>query len=466
MDRLKQENAQIRDKMFLGLCQFLMSGAAMWAILCVILGYYIPAIVPMAYIGFTLLNCAVKRDSAKPHLQVFVQMFFSMAMPMIFQMAMGGREESGLVMFWSFVPLVVISGYYRRQRSIFWLAFLITAMTAMIVYDPAWSEGSIVLHHGSVQSTLLAVNIGSVALVIFSAALMFVRTQGRSRKKTYALQDRLESAHSLIAQRNDHLEKSLLYAQRIQRALMPEQTGVDDVFSERFLWIKQKELVGGDSVWCVKKDDVVAMALVDCTGHGVPASLLSVMVHEILTNGFKQAGVEGPAALINFLYQRMEARLRNSDGLWNDNAEIAVVEFNRKDGSVCFAGTAMSMFVASPSGIQRIKGAGPIFTSDQAHALASQDQYVKLDPAGTSLYLYSDGVVDQFNQDRTERFGSSRLQDLITSVAHLPMDRQQECIVETMEDWKRNAMQTDDLTLTGLRLSPAFLGLSTQVKAA
>ncbi|MGV9012032.1 MAG: PP2C family protein-serine/threonine phosphatase [Flavobacteriales bacterium] len=466
MNKLKQENAQIRDKMFLGLCHFLISGAAMWAILCFVLGYYVPAAVPVVYIILTVLNCAVKRGSAKPYRQVFMQMFLSMAMPMIFQVAMGGREESGLVMFWSFVPLVAISGYYRRQRSIFWLAFLISAMTALIIYDPAWSEGRIILHHGSIQSTLLALNIGSVALVIFSAALMFVRVQGRSRKKMHALQDRLESAHSLIAQRNDHLEKSMLYAQRIQRALMPEQTGVDDVFSERFLWIKQKEQVGGDSMWCVKKGDVVAMALVDCTGHGVPASLLSVMVHEILTNGFKQAGVEGPAALINFLYQRMEARLRNSDGLWNDNAEIAVVEFNRKDGSVCFAGTAMSMFVSGPNGIQRIKGAGPIFTAEQARALASQDQYVKLDPAGTSLYLYSDGVVDQFNQEQTERFGSSRLQDLIISVAHLPMDRQQECFVETMEDWKRNAMQTDDLTLTGLRLSPEFLGLSHQVKAA
>ncbi len=466
MDKLKQENVEIRSKMFRGLCYFLVGGAAMWAMLCMALGHYVASAVPVAFILFTAVNFTMMRGSSKPHRHVFAQMFMSMTMPMLFQVAMGGLEQSGIVMFWSFVPLVAISGYYRRNSSLVWLAFLIAAMSAMIVYDPGWSGHGFTLHGGNMQRTLLAINIGTVALVIFSAALTFVRVQGRSRRKMHELQGKLECAHALIAERNDHLEKSMVYARRIQQALLPEKTGLEDLFSERFSWIDQKEQVGGDSIWYASKNDVVLMAVVDCTGHGVPASLLSVMVREILTSGFNRSTVTSPAALISFMYQRMEARLKNADGLWNDNAEIAVVEFNRATGTVRFAGTDMSMVVATAGGTERIQGSGPIFTSEQANALASRNHTVKLDPAGTNIYLYSDGVVDQFNGGMEERFGTARLHALMGSISHLPMAEQHQRFKEKLETWKGIGQQTDDLTLMGLRLSPQFLSLAAQASVA
>ncbi len=456
-EKLKQENAEIRASMFRNLCYLLLAGATMWTIICLVLGIFTPALIPFGFLVFTWLNLRAMRKASHPGWHAFVQMLCSTLLPMLFQVALGGLAPSGMVMFWSFVPVVAILGYYRWRPALIWSVSLTVVMGGLILIDPGWNGEHFVTHDGNLNSLLLAINIGAVALVIFSTALAFVKVQGKSRRTMYDLQERLGLAHGEIAERNEHLERSMQYAQRIQQALLPEHIGADDIFGERFTFIQQKEKVGGDSIWQAEMGDFLVLAMIDCTGHGVPGSLLSVLVHELLTSGFNRSDVDGPAALIEFLYRRMESRLKITDGLWNDSAEIAVVEFNRATGAIRFAGTDMSLVLVNPDGVQRIRGSGTVFSLEDANARCMLNHTVELPPQCSGIYLHSDGITDQFNEHGMIRFGSSRLYALLGSMSHLSMELQQARFMEEMTTWQGGAAQTDDMSLMGLRLAPQFL---------
>ena len=126
----------------------------------------------------------------------------------------------------------------------------------------------------------------------------------------------------------------------------------------------------------------------------------------------------------------------------------------------------MTLVLATSNGIQPIKGSGTLFTLGDAKNQCIADLSVQLDPIGTSIYLYSDGITDQFDALGNSRFGSTRLHALLGSMAHMPMEAQQARFIQEMGNWKGDATQTDDMSLTGIRLAPAFLKRSARSEAA
>lgn len=267
-----------------------------------------------------------------------------------------------------------------------------------------------------------------------------------SNKKIEKLNSKLENAYQ-------HISSSITYAKTIQDAMLPDPKVLSNCFPESFILYKPRDTIGGDFYWLRENESIFYVAVADCTGHGVPGALLSMIGIEKLNNillDYKE-----PADILTQLNKRITSALGQSANLANSNdgMDIALCSIDKKSRVICFAGAHRPLWIVrkDQKEVEVIRGAresigGRIFGTSESF----ENQEVKLQ-LGDTVYLLSDGYSDLFGGEHDKKITSRGLKQIIISIQDKTMNQQVNFLSNYIDEWKGSTEQIDDILVIGMR---------------
>ena len=263
----------------------------------------------------------------------------------------------------------------------------------------------------------------------------------------------LEAQKKLVEEKNAKITASITYGGRIQQAVMPSLAYLHTLFPEVFVLFKPRDIVSGDTYWCSKRGQKVLLAAIDCTGHGVPGALLSMLAQSMLNEIVNVWGITSPDLILYELHGKVRQILNQSEGTNHDGMEISLCVMDRKENRLEFAGAGTSLLMVQDGQLREVK-------ADKHSIGGLQKEEERLfqlhtfDLSGPSvLYLCSDGFQDQFGGPAGGKFMGKRLRDLLHAIHDQPLQQQHKILDATLTDWMGTGRQTDDILLLGVKLS-------------
>jgi len=261
-----------------------------------------------------------------------------------------------------------------------------------------------------------------------------------------------------IAKQNKNIKSSINYAKRIQEAMLPKTEQYPPIFQNSFILFKPRDTVSGDFYWMseVRKNSQqngdVAFASVDCTGHGVPGAFMSMIGINAL-NGLVNRGFNESHLLLDALDKEIRTALQQDVSGNSDGMDVSLCIYRQKENLVEFSGAKSPLVYIQNNELFRIKGDSHAIGGRARTTLgfSFKKHEIKIDKP-TVLYLFSDGYKDQFSADGKGKFLSKKLNKLLLDIHNLPMEDQLKTLEATIQAWKGDREQTDDILVMGLKL--------------
>ena len=273
----------------------------------------------------------------------------------------------------------------------------------------------------------------------------------QQQEKITSQRDSIEKKNRLLHTQNVHIHQSIKAALAIQEAILPETDRMSTLLPEHFVLFKPKDIVSGDFYWLESmNDNKVALAAIDCTGHGVQGAFMSMIGYNLLNNIVQQQKIEDPHQVLTALNKGVEKALRQKENGYKNGMDMALIVLEKQEDQVnlTFAGAKRHMyyFKKGDPTIHKIAAArhsigvaNPIF--HQEHLTLEQ---------GDTIYLSSDGYVDQ-NNERRKKMGKKKLEQMLVECQDLPMNKQNDILEQALNEHMKGVEQRDDILIIGLR---------------
>ena len=254
-----------------------------------------------------------------------------------------------------------------------------------------------------------------------------------------------------IQSKNKKINDSINYARRIQGAILPDNQIIKQVFPESFIFYKAKDVVSGDFPWFMQRGEDTFIAAVDCTGHGVPGALISLIGYFLLNDIVRSRGVSDPGEILDQLDDGVTKTLRqdSEESQSKDGMDIALCRIRKNE--IQYAGAHRPLYYMQKGEMVEVKGnkfpiGGGIY-KNQTNFTTTTIKAAK----GESIYFCSDGFPDQFGGPDNRKYGPKRLRSIIQKHHHKPMDEVHQTIGSSWEEWQGEEKQTDDVLMIGIK---------------
>lgn len=286
--------------------------------------------------------------------------------------------------------------------------------------------------------------------VLMLEALADITAQTIELVNTYQdLDRRVEERTAELDRTNREVTANIQYAKRVQEAMLPNAGAMDQALPEHFLIYRPKAIVSGDFYWMTESQGVVLLAVADCTGHGVTGALLSTMCSHQLDRTVSEFGLVHPGMILDMARELVWERLAGGSQM-ADGMDISLCSIDRRTRAVRWSGANSDLWYVSGGKLHEVKahreavGRTRNRTKFPSHRLQLEK--------GDTLYLMTDGFVDQFGGPKGKKYKSRHMQQLLQGLHMLPMKEQGELIRAAFEEWKGDLEQVDDVTVIGVRL--------------
>ncbi|MBP7807958.1 MAG: SpoIIE family protein phosphatase [Bacteroidia bacterium] len=310
---------------------------------------------------------------------------------------------------------------------------------------------------------LIASSVGILSVVIVAFVLF---RQNKNRQQANKL---LQHQNDEIVHQKKEITDSINYAKRIQLAILPPDKMVKQLLPNAFVLYKPKDVVSGDFYWLEEKNGMVMFAAVDCTGHGVPGAMMSVVGLNLLNQAVKEKGLTTPSEILKHLDTGVTDTLRQSadkDSI-KDGMDLSLCAYNPKTLELQYAGAFNNLWVVRKniSSSYKPQSKNELFFEEHLLEIKADkfpigsnldgvaDNYTnyKLQlQKGDCVYLYSDGFADQFGGPKGKKFKYNALKKFLVSVHELPPAEQREKLFSAFESWRGNLEQVDDILVIGV----------------
>lgn len=263
----------------------------------------------------------------------------------------------------------------------------------------------------------------------------------------------LEKSKNLIEIQNKKISESINYAKRIQDVILPSEKNIQDIIHQSFILYIPKDVVSGDFPFLYHDNQKTYVAAVDCTGHGVPGAMLSLIghliLHDILSKNQIQTCSEILQMMHNMIVKTLKQDVPGNDA--SDGMDIALCEIDLTRSLVKFSGAHRSLYQISNNQLIEHKGSRlPI--GGMQYKNKSYVEYT-IDAQKDDLFLiFSDGYQDQFGGPENEKFGTLRLQEFLLKNSQLPLPELKEAIRNEFLEWKKDNKQMDDILFIGFKI--------------
>lgn len=256
-----------------------------------------------------------------------------------------------------------------------------------------------------------------------------------------------------IQSRGRKITESINYAKRIQGAILPNNEVIRQFLPDSFMLYKARDVVSGDFPWFTNAGDIMYYAAVDCTGHGVPGALISLIGYFLLNDIVKGRKISDPGEILDLLDKGVTKTLRqdSDDSKTKDGMDIALCKIDLKNKKVSYAGAHRSLYFMNGNELEEIKGnkfpiGGGIYKNQTKFTCTTID--VK---KNDSIFFCSDGFPDQFGGPDNRKYGPKRLREAIVKYHKKSMTEINQKIDTEWTEWKGDQKQTDDVLLIGVR---------------
>ncbi len=294
---------------------------------------------------------------------------------------------------------------------------------------------------------------------ILSLALVFGFISYRTntiKKENKLLENKVSERTKQLAEKNRDITSSIEYAKRIQEAILPSKELIFSRLNQAFILYKPKDIVSGDFYWFGEKDNYKIIAVVDCTGHGVPGAFMSMIGHNLLNQIVSEKGVSDPGQILEELHKGVQSALKqgeNNDVDTNDGMDVSLLALNTETMECLWAGAFRSLIIVTNEGeLEKIDGNKyPVGGAQLDSNRIFTTQKIKLNK-NDCLYMFSDGYADQFGGAKGKKFMVRQFHDNLKSIHHFNVAEQQKALENQLNEWKGNFEQVDDVLVIGIKL--------------
>jgi serine phosphatase RsbU (regulator of sigma subunit) len=270
----------------------------------------------------------------------------------------------------------------------------------------------------------------------------FTKTQRAAKK-------RIEEQRAQLQYKNKEVTDSITYAERIQKAILPSQQVFENYLPNSFVVYMPKDIVSGDFYWIEKKENKIFFAVADCTGHGVPGAMMSVIGQNILNRAVNEFGLRTPALILDKLNDLIGEAFAKSGADVRDGMDIALCSLDLVTNVLEFAAANNPLYIIDGDGLREIKASKqPIGRFENKKPFANHEIRLK---KGDSVYLLSDGMADQFGGPQGKKFKYKQIKDLLQRIHDKPNAEQKNSIMADFLNWKGKNDQIDDVCLIGVK---------------
>jgi len=275
----------------------------------------------------------------------------------------------------------------------------------------------------------------------------------QQKEEIEAQRDEIESQRDKIAFQNKEITDSIVYAKRIQTAVMPSDSLIRDVLPDSFIFWRPRNIVSGDFYWATRKDGKTVIAAADCTGHGVPGAFMSMLGVSFLNEIVHSEKTHTAGEILNELRFKIKATLAQHGRMdeTKDGMDMALCIIDAAEKTMDFAGAFNPLIFIRNDELIEYKGdkmpVGIYIGKEENFT----DQKITIQK-GDTCYIFSDGFKDQFGGPGGKKFSSKPFKDLLLSIHKHPMPDQREYLVQTIDKWMHGLDQVDDMMVIGFRI--------------
>lgn len=280
--------------------------------------------------------------------------------------------------------------------------------------------------------------------------------------------DKIDEQHNLLHETHKEIKDSINYAKHLQDAILPSLDEISADLPNSFVLFNPKDVVSGDFYWHAKiNEEQTLIAAADCTGHGVPGSLVSVVCSGALNRSVKEFGLKQPAEILSKTRELVVETFEKSGEIVRDGMDIALCLI--KENSVVFCGANNPLWIVRQANLltdEQLNARGTLVKNELAlFEIAANRQPVgkaeNLSPfveheveiyKGDSLYLFSDGFADQFGEKTGKKFKKKPFKELLIQINSSSMNEQQNLLLKAFNSWKGNLEQIDDVCIIGVKI--------------
>lgn len=283
---------------------------------------------------------------------------------------------------------------------------------------------------------------GLIVVLIFSIILL---RMFRQKRRANIL---LSEQKAEIEEKNRDILDSITYAKRIQSAILPQDKLVKEYLKNSFILYKPKDIVAGDFYWMEHKENKILFAVADCTGHGVPGALVSVVCNNGLNRSVREHGLTDPGKILDKTKEIVIQEFEKSDEEVRDGMDIALCSI---EGNILeYSGAHNPLWLIRNGELIETKAnKQPIGKSRVNEPFTTHTfELIK----GDAIYIFSDGYIDQFGGENAKKYKSSSFKELLLSIQDKTMDQQRTILDENFETWRGKLDQIDDVCIIGIKV--------------
>lgn len=264
---------------------------------------------------------------------------------------------------------------------------------------------------------------------------------------------RFREHYNTIRQEHTDVLASIRYASRIQKTILPAPEKIRSAFSDSFIFYQPRDVVSGDFYFFHETETKAILITVDCTGHGVPGALMTMIANSLLKENVIKRGICSPRELLYVLDAELQEALHaeNFSADATDGMDVSVGVFDRAAGTLTFGGAFRPALLLRNGEITELEASRyPIgFYADVPKVF--EEQTVDILP-GDQFYFFTDGFCDQFGGEAKKKFTRKRFRELLLSMEEMSMSEQLSFLGYALRNWQQGEEQTDDILVAGVRI--------------
>ena len=254
-----------------------------------------------------------------------------------------------------------------------------------------------------------------------------------------------------ISKINKGLNSSIIYAKKLQSAVIAHQNLAGDIFKDSFIFYSPKGIVGGDFYFTYKLDNELIFGVADCTGHGVPGAMLSLLCMTFLETAINTFKLSSPKLILEKVNMLLKNSFNQGDYLVRDGMDISILNFSKEKSELTFAGAKSKMLVIQNNESIILDGDhSPIGYYVGNKNVSFTNTIIPVN-GPTNVFMFTDGLVDQFGGEKGKKLKYSKFYELLFSVKDLSSEQQKNAISQFTKNWIGREEQIDDITVAGVK---------------
>jgi len=298
------------------------------------------------------------------------------------------------------------------------------------------------------------INYGLTIVIGFMFILAYFLYRGQQKEKS--AKKTLDYAYRELNIKNKNLKDSIIYAQRIQEAILPVPELFNNTFKDDgyFILLKPRDIVSGDFYFLHEQHNKIIVSAIDCTGHGVPGAFMSMIADQLLYEIIVEKQIFEPDLILNHLHLEIRRALKQEEYNNRDGMDMSLLLIDKENKKVAFAGAKNPLIYFQNQQFHEIKANPRPIGGEQAEKERIFTKHMIDVSVPTTLYMFSDGYQDQFGGPRGKKFMYAQFKSLLSEIHLNQMPVQKTMLNEALEQWRltSNQEQIDDVLVMGIRV--------------